>query len=68
VEIDFFKTLASLKEKNPQIYDPNVKFFRNKTEQPNIVKKKEETMTMAQYQRNMLLEKDTEGTYLVPEY
>lgn len=56
VERDFFKTLSSLKEKNPKIYDSNVKFFKEKDEKPLVKKEKAETLTMAAYHRKLLLE------------
>ncbi|KRT78798.1 hypothetical protein AMK59_6664 [Oryctes borbonicus] len=57
IERNFFKTLASLKTKDPKIYDENVKFF---SETKNVIqkktKKKEQPMFIKDYERKLLLE------------
>lgn len=45
-----------MKEKNPKIYDANVKFFKETEEKPVIKKEKDEPLTMAAYHRKILLE------------
>lgn len=65
---DFLKTLASLKSKDPSIYDKNIKFFKNEesgdeTEQNDESKinktkeKKSKPVTLKDYERNIILEK-----------
>merc|ERR1740128_488513 len=61
VEKDFFKTLASLKTKDPSIYNSDKQFFNRSND---LTKKKktakEETMTLRDYERRMLLENGKE--------
>ncbi|KAL0278248.1 UNVERIFIED_CONTAM: hypothetical protein PYX00_000116 [Menopon gallinae] len=61
VEKQFFKALSCLKEKNPKIYDQNVRFFEKKEEKKeekneSKTKKNEPALTLAGYQRKVLLE------------
>lgn len=58
VEKQFFQTLASLKKKDPSIYNTEKKFF-DKTAQPAPPKKstKEEAFTLRDYERKLILEK-----------
>ena len=54
----FFQTLASLKKKDPSIYNAEKKFF-DKAVQPALPKKstKEEAFTLRDYERKVMLEK-----------
>ncbi|KAL9911607.1 protein KRI1 homolog isoform 1-T2 [Glossina fuscipes fuscipes] len=67
---EFFKTLASLKSKDPSIYDKNTKFFQNLSDGDNNSDdskddvtnkkgkcKKPKPVTVKDYERNILLEK-----------
>lgn len=66
---DFLKTLASLKSKDPSIYDKNTKFFKNEesgdeTDDENeenkidkTKKKKTKPVTLKDYERKIILEK-----------
>lgn len=57
---EFFKTLASLKSKNPEIYDKNTKFFKDigsDDEVGNKKEKKKKAMTIKDYERKVILEK-----------
>nr|CAH0107860.1 unnamed protein product [Daphnia galeata] len=58
VEKQFFQTLASLKKKDPSIYNAEKKFF-DKAVQPALPKKstKEEAFTLRDYERKVMLEK-----------
>jgi protein KRI1 len=58
VEKQFFQTLASLKKKDPSIYNAEKKFF-DKDVQPALPKKstKEEAFTLRDYERKIVLEK-----------
>ncbi|KAI4467848.1 zinc finger zz type [Holotrichia oblita] len=58
MEKNFFKTLASLKNKDPKIYDENVIFFSESVEtRPTQSKSKEQPMYIKDYERKRLLEK-----------
>lgn len=58
---EFFKTLASLKTKDPKIYDKQIVFFNNDTD--NLYMKKEKKkqmndgMTVKDFERKVMLEK-----------
>lgn len=61
IEKQFFKALSCLKEKNPKIYNQNVRFFdkkEEKDEEKSKIKaqKNETSLTLAGYQRKVLLE------------
>lgn len=58
VEKQFFQTLASLKKKDPSIYNTEKKFF-DKAAQPALPKRstKEEAFTLRDYERKVMLEK-----------
>nr|CAG4639174.1 EOG090X05XL [Daphnia magna] len=58
VEKQFFQTLASLKKKDPSIYNTEKQFF-DKTAQPAPPKKstKEDAFTLRDYERKLILEK-----------
>nr|XP_022902585.1 protein KRI1 homolog [Onthophagus taurus] len=58
-EKDFYATLASLKKKDPKIYDGNIKFFKELPEgsKPKFKKAKDEPMFIKDYERKLLLEK-----------
>lgn len=65
VERDFFKTLASLKSKDPKIYDPNVSFFNSDDEgndetvkdKSKKARKKDRPLSIRDYERNFVLRK-----------
>ncbi|CAH0551416.1 unnamed protein product [Brassicogethes aeneus] len=58
VEKEFYKTLSCLKNKDPRIYDENVKFFHDKNETARKDKKrKEQPVFLKDYERNIILEK-----------
>lgn len=59
VEKQFFQTLASLKKKDPSIYNAEKKFF-DKDAQPVLPKKstKEGAFTLRDYERKIILEKE----------
>lgn len=62
VEKQFLKTLSALKEKNPKIYDANVRFFEKKPDDRGSSEKKNKKekntpLTVAEYTRKQLLEK-----------
>ncbi|CAH1164664.1 unnamed protein product, partial [Phaedon cochleariae] len=59
LEKDFFKTLACLKNKDPRIYDENVQFFSENIEESrkSSRKKKDEVVTIKDYERKLILEK-----------
>lgn len=60
--MDFLKTLSSLKNKDPKIYDDSVKFFDDTPIDPTVKKKKkEQTMFLKDYERQMLLEHGSKG-------
>lgn len=63
---EFYKTLASLKQKDPKIYDKNIRFFENEegdVEDENEAstskqkKKKEKALTIKDYERKILVDK-----------
>ena len=66
---DFLKTLASLKSKDPSIYDKNIKFFKNEesgeesddeNDENKVNKtkdKKSKPVTLKDYERKIILEK-----------
>lgn len=61
---EFFKTLSSLKRKDPSIYDQSTKFFDEEAigeEGGDEPKKKEKKLTIKQYEQNLLL--NTGGTF-----
>ncbi|RZC36871.1 KRI1 -like, partial [Asbolus verrucosus] len=62
VEKQFFKTLACLKNKDPRIYDENVKFFENddKADKASKRKKKEKPLYIKDYERELILQKNGE--------
>lgn len=51
---EFYKTLASLKQKDPKIYDNNVKFFEEDMEENKP--KKSKALTVKDYEQKLLLE------------
>jgi protein KRI1 len=57
VEKNFFKTLASLKTKDPRIYDEKVVFFNENTGRKGDKEKKEKKLTLADLERKVMLEK-----------
>ncbi|KAJ8929923.1 hypothetical protein NQ314_017332 [Rhamnusium bicolor] len=61
IEKDFFKTLACLKNKDPRIYDENVKFFDDKDDEAILRKDKKKQkdipIYLKDYERNIILEK-----------
>lgn len=62
-ERDFFKTLSCLKKKDPRIYDQNVRFFEkesvaNGAAEPKKKSDKEKPITIRDYNRKIILEKD----------
>lgn len=59
VEKKFFKTLSYLKNKDPLIYDKNVRFFDESDviEQQKRREKKERPVFIKDYERQMILEK-----------
>ena len=66
VEIDFFKTLAFLKAKNPAIYDKNAVFFKDEEEddtEPAKDKKapKAKPVYLKDHERNRLLTKGADA-------
>ena len=63
VEKDFFVTLASLKTKDPSIYDGKTSFFKEKSEssKEKQVKEKSKKVTLADMERKVILE--NEGKY-----
>lgn len=72
MEKQFFQTLASLKKKDPSIYNAEKKFF-DKTAQSALPKKstKEEAFTLRDYERKIMVEKggkmsDDEDAPLAP--
>lgn len=56
---DFYKTLASLKQKDPIIYNKNTRFFDEAIEEGNasVKEKKAKALTVKDYERKVLLEK-----------
>lgn len=64
---DFLKTLASLKSKDPAIYDKKTKFFKNEESEPSsdddVAKSsknkdiKSKPVTLKDYERKIILEK-----------
>nr|CAG4637774.1 EOG090X05XL [Chydorus sphaericus] len=59
VEKQFFQTLASLKTKDPSIYDSKQKFFEQQPDfsKPTSKSKTEEKVTLRDYERKLILEK-----------
>lgn len=58
IEKKFYKTLSCLKQKDPRIYDENVRFFEeNDVEKPKKKEKKEKPVFIKDYERKLLLEK-----------
>lgn len=57
MEKQFFKTLACLKTKDPRIYDENVKFFDDPSNEQRIKKKakKEKPLYISDYERELIL-------------
>lgn len=55
----FYKTLASLKEKDPKIYDKSTRFFDESIAIENAAAKEKKTkaLTVKDYERKVLLEK-----------
>lgn len=63
---EFYRALASLKEKDPKIYDKNLKFFDEPGDSTQGVKeKKAKALTVKDYERKVLLEKG--GIYVDDE-
>lgn len=64
---DFLKTLASLKSKDPAIYDKNTKFFKHEESEEESdeeegkekknKEKKQKPVTLKDYERKIILEK-----------
>lgn len=65
VEIDFFKTLALLKEDNPVIYDKDKTFFKEHVAGEEAAaakpKKKEKPVFLKDHERQRLLTKGAEA-------
>lgn len=57
VEKKFFKTLSCLKNKDPRIYDQNVRFFDETEQQRKRIEKKDKPVFIKDYERQLLLEK-----------
>lgn len=57
---EFYKTLASLKQKDPKIYDKNVNFFETVdiAHGDGTIPKKSKTLTVKEYEHKMLMEKN----------
>lgn len=73
-EKDFFKTLSCLKKQDPCIYDSNVKFFGEKSQNesenqtpPVSNKKEKKPLTIREYERKIITERggilSDDGTY-----
>lgn len=62
IEKKFFKTLSCLKNKDPRIYDQNVRFFdeSDSTAVKKSKEKKDKPVFIKDYERNLLLEKGGE--------
>lgn len=58
LEKDFFKTLSSLKNKDPKIYDEKTKFFERSSNAKVSKKPKEQPVYINDYERKLILEKD----------
>lgn len=58
MEKDFFKTLSYLKNKDPKIYDNNIKFFKNNENVHKSKTKKNESMFIKDYERKLILENE----------
>ncbi|XP_017779274.1 PREDICTED: protein KRI1 homolog [Nicrophorus vespilloides] len=57
MDLNFFKTLSSLKNKDPKIYDQNVRFFGDEViKAPTKMKTKDKPIYIKDYERKMLLE------------
>ena len=59
IEKDFFVTLATLKRKDPSVYDGKTQFFQDKPEssQEKKTKEKSKKVTLADIERKVILEK-----------
>lgn len=57
LEKEFFQTLSVLKKKDPTIYESGKKFF-SKGVRPMVKTAKEESLTLRDYERKTMLEKD----------
>jgi len=58
IERDFFATLASLKKKDPKLYDGKTEFFKeSKSSKSNARNSKEEKVTIGDIERKVMLEK-----------
>ena len=58
IEKDFFTTLASLKKKDPKLYDGKTEFFKeSQSEKSKTRSSKEEKVTNGDIERKVLLEK-----------
>lgn len=64
---EFYRALASLKEKDPKIYDKNLKFFDEPGDSSaqGVKEKKPKALTVKDYERKVLLEKG--GIYVDDE-
>lgn len=57
---EFFKTLASLKSKDPKIYAKDTKFFQSATSKETSGKKKQKIFTVKDLERKVILENQGE--------
>lgn len=58
LEKEFFRTLSTLKKKDPIIYNSETSFFKNVTIEPKKIQgKKEQPLFINDYERKLILEK-----------
>ena len=57
VEKDFFTTLASLKKKDPKIYDGKTEFFKEKSEKSISKTSSQAKVTLGDIEREVMMEK-----------
>jgi len=57
IEKDFFATLASLKEKDPKLYDGKTEFFKDSKNVKTNKSSKEDKVTIGDIERQVMLEK-----------